>query len=152
MSCPIDGAGLPGGARTWSRTRLPVQETRVRSLGGEDPLEKDMASHCSILAWRTPWTEEPGRLPSVGSQRVRTETTWHTAQRETGAGEGCWEGFSGETVVCVRDGAAEECSSEGTVGGATPDPEGARGLRGCGGLLGAVVEVHRSSLPVASGF
>ena len=47
-----------------------VQETRVHSLGWEDPLEKGMASHSSILAWRIPWTEEPGRLQSVGLQRV----------------------------------------------------------------------------------
>ena len=48
----------------------PMQETRVRSLGGEDPLEKEMATHSSILAWRISWTEEPGRLQSTGSQRV----------------------------------------------------------------------------------
>ena len=46
-------------------------ETQVRSLGWEDPLEKEMATHSSILAWRIPWTEEPGRLQSTGSQRVR---------------------------------------------------------------------------------
>ena len=45
-------------------------ETWVRSLGWEDPLEKEMASHSSILAWRIPWTEEPGRLQSMESQRV----------------------------------------------------------------------------------
>ena len=45
-------------------------ETRVQSLGQEDPLEKEMATHSSILAWRIPWTEEPGRLQSMGSQRV----------------------------------------------------------------------------------
>ena len=51
--------------------RLPaMRETRVRSLGQEEPLEKDMATHSSILAWRLPWTEEPGRLQSTGSQRV----------------------------------------------------------------------------------
>ena len=50
---------------------LPVtQETQVQSLGGEDPLEKEMAAHPSILAWRIPWTEEPGGLQSIGSQRV----------------------------------------------------------------------------------
>ena len=48
-----------------------AQETQVRSLGQEDPLEKRMATHSSILAWRIPWTEEPGGLQSVGSQRVR---------------------------------------------------------------------------------
>ena len=48
---------------------LPVmQETQVRSLGWEDPLEKGMATHSSILAWRIPWTEEPGGLLSMGSQ------------------------------------------------------------------------------------
>ena len=45
-------------------------ETWVRSLGREDPLEKKMATHSSILAWRIPWTEEPGRLQSMGSHRV----------------------------------------------------------------------------------
>ena len=51
--------------------RLPaMQETRVQSLGWEDPLEKEMAAHSSILAWKIPWTVEPGRLPSMGSQRV----------------------------------------------------------------------------------
>ena len=51
---------------------LPAMwETRVRSLGREDPLEKEMATHARILAWRIPWREEPGRLQSAGSQRVR---------------------------------------------------------------------------------
>ena len=48
-----------------------MQETRVRSLGQEDPLEKEMAIHSSTIAWKIPWTEEPGRLQSIGSQRVR---------------------------------------------------------------------------------
>ena len=48
-----------------------MQETWVQSLGQEDPLEKEMATHSSILAWRIPWTEEPGGLQSMGSQRVR---------------------------------------------------------------------------------
>ena len=47
-----------------------MQETRVQSLGWEDPLEKEMAAHSSILAWKIPWTAEPDRLPSMGSQRV----------------------------------------------------------------------------------
>ena len=47
-----------------------VQETQVRSLGWEDPLEKEMATHSSILAWKISWTQEPGRLQSTGSQRV----------------------------------------------------------------------------------
>ena len=51
--------------------RLPaMQETWVQSLGQEDALEKEMATHSSILAWRIPWTEEPGGLQSMGSQRV----------------------------------------------------------------------------------
>ena len=48
-----------------------VQETQVQSLDREDPWEKEMATHSSTLAWRTPWTEEPGRLQSMGSQRVK---------------------------------------------------------------------------------
>ena len=53
--------------------KLPaVQETQVQSLDQEDPLEKEMATDSSILAWRTPWTEEPGRLQSVGSQESDT--------------------------------------------------------------------------------
>ena len=47
-----------------------MQETWVRSLDQEDPLEKEMATHSSILAWKIPWTEKPGRLQSMGSQRV----------------------------------------------------------------------------------
>ena len=47
-----------------------MQETRVQFLGGEDPLEKEMETCSSILAWRIPWTEEPGRIQSMGSQRV----------------------------------------------------------------------------------
>ena len=45
-----------------------MRETGVQSLGGEDPLEKEMAPHSSTLAWKIPWTEEPGRLQSMGSQ------------------------------------------------------------------------------------
>ena len=48
-----------------------MQETQVRSLGWEDPLEKEMAVHSSTLAWKIPWMEEPGRLESMGSQRAR---------------------------------------------------------------------------------
>ena len=48
-----------------------LQEMQVRSLGQEDPLEKGIATHSSILAWEIPWTEEPGGLQSMGSQRVR---------------------------------------------------------------------------------
>ena len=52
--------------------RLPaMQETQVQSLGGEDPLEEGISTHSSILAWRISWTEESGRLQSLGSPRVR---------------------------------------------------------------------------------
>jgi len=57
----------------WKRILLPMQETQemwVRSLGQEDPLEKEMETHSSILAWRIPWTEEPGGLQPMWSQRV----------------------------------------------------------------------------------
>ena len=47
-----------------------IQETQVLFLGWEDPLEKAMATHCSILTWKIPWAEEPGRLLSMGSQRI----------------------------------------------------------------------------------
>ena len=49
---------------------LAMQETQVRSLGGEDPLEKGMAPHSSILAWKMPWTEDPGGLQSMALQRA----------------------------------------------------------------------------------
>ena len=49
---------------------LTMRETWVRSLGWEDPLEKEMATHSSTFAWKIPWTEEPGRLRSLGLQRV----------------------------------------------------------------------------------
>ena len=52
--------------------RQETQETQVQSLGWEDPLEKEMATHSNTLAWRIPWTEEPGRLQSMGSQKSRT--------------------------------------------------------------------------------
>ena len=64
-----DAVGFPGGSVV---KNLPVmQETWVQSLGWEDPPEEGMATHSSILAWRIPWTEEPGGLQSVRSHRVR---------------------------------------------------------------------------------
>ena len=60
--------GFPGGSVVKS---LPAKQgTRVKSLSQEDPLEKEMATHPSILAWKIPWTEEPGELQSMGSQGV----------------------------------------------------------------------------------
>ena len=56
-----------------------MQETRVPSLGREDPLEKEMATHSSVLAWETPRTEEPGGLQSTGSQKSRTRLSSETA-------------------------------------------------------------------------
>ena len=60
----------------------PMQETQVRSLGWEDPLEKEMATHSSVLAWRIPWMEEPGRPQSTGS-RDRTELNIFLVHLET---------------------------------------------------------------------
>ena len=51
-------------------------ETRVQSLGWEDPLEEGMATHSSILSWRIPWTEEPGGVQSMGSQKTDQLSTW----------------------------------------------------------------------------
>ena len=76
-ACP---RGRESSAPLWARASLmaqrlkrltQMQETRVRSLGREDRLEKEMATHSSILAWRISWTEEPGRLRSLGSHRAR---------------------------------------------------------------------------------
>ena len=64
--------GFPSGSAVKNPPVMQeMQETRVRSLGQEDPLEEGMATHSSILAWRIPWTEEPGGLQSTGSQGVR---------------------------------------------------------------------------------
>ena len=70
MACGI--FGLPG----WLSCKEPacnqeMHEMQVQSLGWEEPLEEKMATHSSILAWRIPWTEEPGGLLSIGSHRVR---------------------------------------------------------------------------------
>ena len=59
---------LPGGSDGKNLTAM--QETRVQALGQEDPLKKGMATHFSILAWEIPWTEKPGGLQSMGSQRI----------------------------------------------------------------------------------
>ena len=60
--------GFPGGSVMKNLPAMP--EMQVRSLGQEDPLGEEMATHSSILAWEIPWTEEPGGLQSMGSQRV----------------------------------------------------------------------------------
>ena len=67
--------GFPGG---WDSKNPPaVPETRVQSLGREDLLEKEMATHSSTLTWKIRWTEKPGQLQSMGSQRVRHD--WATS-------------------------------------------------------------------------
>ena len=60
--------GFPGGSAVANPPAM--QETQVQFLGQEDPLEKEMATHSRILAWRSPWTEEPGRLQSMGLQEL----------------------------------------------------------------------------------
>ena len=60
---------FPGGSVV--KNSPAMQEMQIRSLGWEDPLEKEMATHSSLLAWEFPWTEEPGRLQSMGSKRVK---------------------------------------------------------------------------------
>ena len=66
VSCPK----FPPGVAQTVKHLSAMQETRVQSLGWEDPLEKEMAIHSRTIAWKIPWTEEPGRLQSMGSQRV----------------------------------------------------------------------------------
>ena len=78
--------GIPGGSVV---KNLPAkQETWVRSLDQEDPLEKEMATHSSILAWETLWTEEPGGLQSMGLQRIEYDLT--TKQHNSGIISFCW--------------------------------------------------------------
>ena len=75
-------------SKAHSVKNLPVvQKTQVRSLGWEDPLEKEMANRSNVLAWKIPWVKEPGELQSVGLQRVRHDraTNTFTFQRQN-----CW--------------------------------------------------------------
>ena len=72
--------GFPGDSEV---KNLPAkQETWVQSLGREDPLEKEMATHSSIVAWRIPWTEEPGGLQSMGHKRVRYDLATKQKQQQ----------------------------------------------------------------------
>ena len=64
-----------------------MQETQLQSLGQDDPLEKEMATHSSIFAWRIPWTEEPGGLQSVGPGRVRHDRVTNTFRAESDESE-----------------------------------------------------------------
>ena len=75
-----------------------VQKTQVRSLGQEDPLEKEMATHSSILAWEIPWTEEPGRLQSMGLQRVGHDWSDLAAAAAAAAG-----GSNGKVSACSAE-------------------------------------------------
>ena len=59
-----------------------MQETQVQSLGGEDPLEKEMATYSSILAWETPWTERLGRLQSMGLKKSQTQFSSYTTSNQ----------------------------------------------------------------------
>ena len=72
---------LPGGSVVKNWLRLSMQEMQVQSLGEEDPLEKEMTTHSSILAWDVTWTEEPGGLQSMGLQTVRHDLS--TKQQQT---------------------------------------------------------------------
>ena len=74
----------------WIKNLPAMQETQVRSLGREDPLEEGMATHSSILAWRIPWTEEPGEPQSVGSHRVRQAETDRQTHTHTASFGGHW--------------------------------------------------------------
>ena len=77
----LDGLGLDEGSFTswaslvvqWQRIHLPMQETPVRSLGWKDTMEKETATHFSILAREITWTEKPGKLQSMGSQKSQTQ-------------------------------------------------------------------------------
>ena len=71
-----------GGASLVVKNMPAMWETWVRSLGGEDPLEKEMAIHSSTVAWKIPWTEEPGRLQSMWSQRVRHDSDFTFIPKE----------------------------------------------------------------------
>ena len=68
-----DPLGFPGGSV--AKKPPAMQDIWVRSLGQEDPLEKEMASPSSVLAWKIPWTEEPGGLQSMGSQKNQSDMT-----------------------------------------------------------------------------
>ena len=76
-----------------------LQEMQVRSLSLEDPLEEGMATHSGILAWRIPWTEEPGGLQSIGSQRVRYDFS-DLARMHVSPVVGFCGGFGGKESTC----------------------------------------------------
>ena len=75
-----------------------MRETWVQLLDREDPLEKETTTHSSVLAWRVPWTEEPGGLPSVGSQRVGHDSATVTFTMTIESGPGAR--YSGQGISC----------------------------------------------------
>ena len=79
-----------------------LQETQVQSLGQKDPLEKSMATHSSILAWRIPWTGEPGGLQSTGSQRVGHD--WNDLARMQARSSGGEKATEQNAVLAARRG------------------------------------------------
>ena len=81
LSYSMMKGGFPCGSDAKESTWM--QETRAPSLGWEDPLKEDMATHSSILAWRIPWTEQPGGLQSMASQRLRHDWTTNTHDEKT---------------------------------------------------------------------
>ena len=90
-------------AAQWSRTHLLMQETqemRVRSPGWEDPLEKGIATHYSTPAWRTPWTEQPGRLRSMGPRRIGLNWATDHMHTQSKANRRWTAGTDGSTKSC----------------------------------------------------
>ena len=92
-----------------------MQKTWVRSLGQEDPLEKGMATHSGILAWRIPWTEEPGRLQSMGSQSSDTTERLHFHFSLSSIGEGNGNPLQCSSLENPRDGGAWWAATYGVM-------------------------------------
>ena len=116
------GRGFPGGTLV---KNLPANtgnaRDSVRSLGGEDPLEEEMTAHSSILAWKTPWTEKPGGLMSMGSQRAKYD--WVTEHTLSGRGTKFLHKIRNKSVMCrdceklksmLGEGTGEESSEKGS--------------------------------------
>ena len=94
--------GFPSGSVV--KNPPAMQKIQVQSLGTENPLEEEMAAHSSVLAWRIPWTEEPGRLQSMGSLRVRHD--WATSFSLSCIGEGNGSPLQCSCLENPRDGGA----------------------------------------------
>ena len=88
LSCVYEGRGFPGDSA--EKNPPDKQKIWVQSLGWEDPLEEGMATHSGILAWRIPWTEEPGGLQSMGSQRVRHDLVTQEQRSNSTTTMGGW--------------------------------------------------------------